>query len=465
MSACKGHIFISFPSMSTMLDTDLIFTETVSQLIQRLLMPFGIKDFSIFNLYGSSKNFRKIQPNEFCYTLFASEYEKFFILQSNCEEIDVFFENKHGFINHVKSMSISSIAETAMCCFSISRDSSFYVFYDPTTNSIISMKNQCISRTIIIKAFHPLVPGMVFDLNTITKFDTKSLTIEDMSRVLFTKSMHHLLRSLREHRKNLFEIACLNPSQINKCLDSFKNESRIADLTHQEQTSFLFMLLSSGDQLISADLQQLAIDAMDEQSDISRLEMVKIFILYMPFSTHMLLIELVQIYGGGYENFANHEEAMSILTETFFRRIINREKERKFITFMFLFYQSLVPLEKDAKSQSKICILGQKLVLFDYLSDNQRHAFTTEGPSDIKMEQTVPLKLSKSLKEILSKYVKNDKEAVPPNQGNNENSTQKCISLYKSISQKLKANFPKEVLYPFCDYLDDLNLDDHKIIS
>ena len=76
---------------------------------------------------------------------------------------------------------------------------------------------------------------------------------------------------------------------------------------------------------------------------------------------------------------------MSILTETFFRRIINREKERKFITFMFLFYQSLVPLEKDAKSQSKICILGQKLVLFDYLSDNQRHAFTIEGPSDIKM--------------------------------------------------------------------------------
>ena len=64
MNSCKAHIFIYFPCMSTTFDTDLVFTESVSQLIQRLLNPIGIKDHSIFNLYGISTNFCKIQPDD-----------------------------------------------------------------------------------------------------------------------------------------------------------------------------------------------------------------------------------------------------------------------------------------------------------------------------------------------------------------------------------------------------------------
>ena len=143
--------------------------------------------------------------------------------------------------------------------------------------------------------------------------------------------------------------------------------------------------------------------------------------------------------------------------------------ERKFISFLFLFYQSLIPLKKDSKEKAKVAIFNQKLVLFDSSSDQQFNAFTIDGPCDIKLEQTTPLVINNSIndikKEILDKYVMERKGISNSNQGGNDNSAQRCISLYKSINQKLKDNFPKEILYPFCEYLDDLNLEEHKIIS
>lgn len=466
MSSCKAHIFISFPCMSTTFDTDLIFSESVFQLIQRLLTPIGIKDISIFNLYGYSKNFRKIQPNELCHSLFASEYEKFAILQSDFDEIDIYFENSHGYIGYNKNLPVSNLAETSMYCFTLARDASFYVVFDPMTNSLISMKEPSTSRIFIIKTFYALIPGMVFDLFTLSRFDTQSLTIEDMSRVLFTKPMHHLFRSLRDQKNLPFEIASLTPQQISKCVDSFKDESHIADLTHEEQTSFLFMLLSSGEHsLVSTNLQQLAIDAMKAPNDITALEMAKVFLMYTPFSTHMILIELVQLYGGGYTNVENHDKTMSILTEVFFKRKIDREIERKFISFLFLFYQYLLPIENVAKSQSKICIYNQKLVLFDYMSDQQVRAFTIDGPSDINIDQTTPLVHNPPIKELLDKYIMRGKGISQSNQGDNTNSAQECIEIYKRINQKLKDNYPREVLYPFFEYLDDLNLESHKILT
>lgn len=467
MNSCKGHIFISFPSMGTTFNTELNFSETVLQLIQKLLAPIGITDISIFNLYGYSTNFRKIPSSESCSCLFASEYEKFIILQSNIDEVDIYFENTHGYISYDKSMPASNLLETSSYCFGLTNDMEFCVLFDPIMNLLISINEPSTSSVLIVKRFYTVIPGKVFDFDHLSAFGksgAKSFPIQEVPKIIFTKPMHRLFRILQENKNIPFDLCPLTPEQITKCSFSFTNEASISDLTHQEQISFLFALLSSGkDYLISPNLQQFAINAMKSPDDITKLEMVKVFLMYAPFSTHMILIELAQIYGGGYVNKAYHDKAISILTETIFKRNNNREIERKFISFMFLFSQYFFPLEKTSDSIICVCY-DNKLVLFDTMPDNQMHAFTIDGPANINIDQTIPLNHDPQIKQLLDKYVSRGTVASSSNQEENANAAHECIEIYKRINQKLKENYPKEILYPFCEYLDELNFEDQKII-
>lgn len=470
MNSCKSHIFISFPCMGIAFDEELIFSESVSQLVQRILSQVGFTNTSIFNLYGYSKSFRKIQPTDSCQNLFASEYERFVIIQSNLDVVDIYFENAHEHISYSKNMPASNLVETANYCFAFTNEFSFYVLFDPITNSLISMNEPSTSSALIVKQFDTIIPGMIFNLDRISSFvkakGIKSFTIYEISMIIFTNSMNELFRQIYEQRNLSFNITLLSFEQAQKCEQSFKTESFISDLTHDEKTTFLFTLLSSGkNALVSPDLQQLAVNTMKAPDDITKLEMTKVFLMYIPFSTHIILFKLVQIYGGGYMDQENRNKAITILTETIFRRFIDRDIEREFISFMFLFYQYLFPSEKNTDSKSKICVYDKKLVLFDTLIDQQIHAFTTDGPTDITIEQTTPLDHNPPIKELLDKYVIKAKDFTSSNQGETENAAQECIEIYKRINQKLKENYPKKVLYPFCEYLDELNFDDHKIIS
>ena len=200
MNSCKSHIFISFPCMGIAFDEELIFSESVSQLVQRILSQVGFTNTSIFNLYGYSKSFRKIQPTDSCQNLFASEYERFVIIQSNLDVVDIYFENAHEHISYSKNMPASNLVETANYCFAFTNEFSFYVLFDPITNSLISMNEPSTSSALIVKQFDTIIPGMIFNLDRISSFvkakGIKSFTIYEISMIIFTNSMNELFRQI-----------------------------------------------------------------------------------------------------------------------------------------------------------------------------------------------------------------------------------------------------------------------------
>lgn len=450
MISCRSHISIYFPSICKVFDANLDFQEKISQLLARLLNSVDILDSSFYNLYGCNKNLQKIVSNLSCSVLFASEFESFMILPSDLSQISLYYDNSQYSISYSKDTQASSLVSSFLSTFLMPIGPTFFALFDPSTNSIISMHSRINTEILILKPYTSILPGVIFDFHELSQTTIPSLLIN--SPLFFTNQMRFLINSLIANKKNRFKIVSLKQDDVSILLDFFKTEDGINAMAQEERNTLFLLLISAyNDQYISDRLHQLALTAMSQKSDIIKFEMVVIFVFYLPLAFHLILIQLINIFGGPYFDQVDYEIVVSLLRKIIFKKSLNQDLEVKFIKFLFLFGRQIFDRNQVPNSSTTIRLYQTDQFL---LFDNNQTAFSIDGPVQIDFQATTEFAFKRPIQELLNKYlcIKNLEENVQKLL--KTDFIDDCISIYGRINQRLVSQCPKGILYPFWEYLD-----------
>ncbi|KAH0786537.1 hypothetical protein GPJ56_009608 [Histomonas meleagridis] len=408
MENCSSHIFITIPCLSKTIMTDISFSEKVSDLISRVLLELGIKEFSNFQLFGKKINLQAIPNDSLCYTLFASPYDSFLLQNIDFTIVKIYFENKVAKIEYNPIAQLSELISIAVNCLSIDIGVDYFLAIDAKTSNILPY-DQPIKDTdsIILMPFFVFLPGILFTPNTFpSQKENTFLVFQCLSSVFFSKSFRNILDLLNSRSNTPFHISKLTKKKTKEIFSLYMGEKDMSRISPDDLNSFAFMLLSSSEKPLMGDrLHKLSIEAIERETDIERIEFITVITSYMPICTYFILLELSQIYGGILSNERTRREVICILTDLLFPKSINQMSEMKFVSYLLMFYSIVFCVPPKANN---IIRIKDDTIYLAEKTEKEYKIYSIYGPENITFEETEELKMNSQLSELLDKYC--DKE-------------------------------------------------------
>ena len=433
-SSFKSIVTIYVPWSGLVLEQEVDKSALVSDLIKKILKSIGILDQTNYFLYGYGENFTKIPSNKSCSFFFMNNYEKIFLLANELITVTVYYENKRALIGYDPKSVASALLKTAISCFSIPISSSYYVLFDPVNNCIIPLQKPCNSRLLVIKSFAFTTQSVAFNVNAFPNLQHEELLeISILSDLVFKKPLLKMFDNIKSRSlENSFQICQMSPAQIEKGFKFLNGED--IELSPIEENSLLLMVLcSSHEPFIPRNLHEFAILIMQSQNDVEIIEMISVFLTYLPLESHMVYLELAQIFGGAANISAYRNHIMLVLTRIFFRRTINQELELKFILYLFTFYQLFIGSCLKPARVSEVRVFQEKLILYERYG----HGYVSlrpEGLVNISYNATTPFSMDLQINKLLLKYAFN---------GENPQKTEDIQNAFKLLNTKKRQVFEK----------------------
>lgn len=397
----KTTVFISFPILCQTIECEVIFSETIGDLLKRAVTPICVPDSGmIFQLFAIGKDCQLLDEKETCSTLFLKPYEELRAdVATYTITTTVYYEGRKTNITHNASSPIGDIMELVSLCFNIELGNTSYVAINPSDMTVCRMKDPVKCPILLVKRVDLFRPGIVFDAHSVA--DLKTVMIATLSKILLCAPMKQLFSSIRMNkwRENYFQLDDISPARTREILDLFLKGDAAEKLSLGEQTSLMFILIASGNKpLIPEKMRAMVPCIMNEENDVERIALWNAFAAFLPIETSIILIELGQTYGGIMATEEDRQAAVELLTEIFFGPELNREMEQKFIAFGLMYYQWIFGFPKGNRS---LKVWKGRLVLFDNVPDKGDCTMTYEGPVEIDTSETEDYVLDRKIDQVL----------------------------------------------------------------
>jgi hypothetical protein len=165
---------------------------------------------------------------------------------------------------------------------------------------------------------------------------------------------------------------------------------------------------------------------MSKPSDVRKIDLLVLWVMYIPFEIQIMLSELGLPFGGACPLEETRLCLVSLITEILFSVAIDRPTEQRFVALILLFSQWLFGY--PAKRGRRIRRWGDKLFLVDGVA-----VLTFDGPVSVTVDETQEFEWPKNYARILLMTKK-----TPPSREKGPI----CVE-FEQFNQKLLATWAK----------------------
>jgi hypothetical protein len=307
----------------------------------------------------------------------------------------VFFEGQVATIDIPDKSILGDVIRLAVQCFSIPLASEgTYIVIDPKLMHICRLCDEVTAPILVLKRADLYEGETVFSTQGV--IDMPELPVFMVSKLLISAPMKALLSAVRSRHDKPLELCEINEDRFRLVFRLFLGSQDLSQqMTVAEQNSLLFVLLGSNTlPLVSKTLHKSALAIMDEPSDVRKIDMLILWVLYIPFETHIILSELGLAFGGARPIEETRRRVASLITATLFSNAIDRPTEQRFVSLILLLFQWLFGY--PAKRGRRIRKRGDRLFLVDGAV-----TMAFDGPVSIDVDETEEFEWPKDYARIL----------------------------------------------------------------
>lgn len=410
MSSGRTSVFIEVPMLCSTVEVMVVPTEPVSKLIERVLNMLNMVDVKNIGLFGKSTDLKLFQPNEPCENVFTFRCDSYALLLAEVKTVKIYYENQPATICCEKNANVRQIIAIAADCLCMDINSDYIVAVDPVANCVCKMNQNIYCDVLVLIRLNVFSIDMVFDLKELAGFEDVQYLLT-MSKLMLTNQMKNLFSLVKSRRYEEIQFDRMDKNKIKDCLKKFMDDVDLSSLEPGVQNALLFVLISSSpNPLIPKKLHEMALETVDLKSDILRIEKTIAFLCYLPLASYILLMELVQIFGGIIFDEPIRKLSIQLITETFFPNIINRESEIKFVSFLLMYYQILFRFPQRGNREFRVD-QDDKVYVVEFI-DQKRLIWTEDGESSVDYDTTIPLDFKPDIETILDKFTNREKNEI-----------------------------------------------------
>lgn len=327
-------VLIQIPQVCKTLQLQLKFTERVTDLIYRALGKIGILEMKDYHLFGQNKNYLEIPLNSSCRDFFLEQYDNLFLIRGDPFLVEVYYESTCCQVSVFQTTTYYDIITNALNCLRLSDVAENFVAFNASLERIERLDKPVSTTTIILRSHNFFGKGYVFSTNKELGSSQNEFNMILVSKMTNPISLRTLFTQLRKNRSRKFEIAPISETKIQQLVQEFQSP---VGTEHYELSDlccclFLFIRLS-GKPLISEELIVMGIDLLKEDDFVFRIQG---WLNLLPLSTHSLIIEICQSFGGDLE-FPGARDLINIFRSTFFGNNLKHVELTHLIENLFLF--------------------------------------------------------------------------------------------------------------------------------